>query len=227
MAASCLRPTPAATRSPSCGSAPRRPPARRRRGLERLAARSASRSTAASCTSPTAARAAATTRGSGSTLRAPPANPRIDLSPCPTPPCPGHVLISPDGIASSATRVGPNAGPSFIDGFRIRANGRLDRRDRARRSRPSGSARSGAPSRRSHETSSSSRMRTTVRTPAPCPSYDVGRDGALTAISGLAVRRQPDRARAGSRSAPMAGPCSRSTPPCRRSPDTRRRATAR
>jgi 6-phosphogluconolactonase len=38
---------------------------------------------------------------------------------------PGHVLISPDGTHLVATRVGPNAGPSFLDGFRIGADGRL------------------------------------------------------------------------------------------------------
>jgi 6-phosphogluconolactonase len=38
---------------------------------------------------------------------------------------PGHVLISPDGHRLVATRVGPNAGPSFLDGFRILATGRL------------------------------------------------------------------------------------------------------
>ncbi len=39
---------------------------------------------------------------------------------------PGHILISPDGHRLVATRVGPNAGPSYLDGFRIRANGTLD-----------------------------------------------------------------------------------------------------
>jgi 6-phosphogluconolactonase len=38
---------------------------------------------------------------------------------------PGHVLISPDGHRLVATRVGPNAGPSFLDAFRIGADGRL------------------------------------------------------------------------------------------------------
>jgi 6-phosphogluconolactonase len=38
---------------------------------------------------------------------------------------PGHVLISPDGHRLVGTRVGPNAGPSFLDGFRIGADGRL------------------------------------------------------------------------------------------------------
>jgi 6-phosphogluconolactonase (cycloisomerase 2 family) len=38
---------------------------------------------------------------------------------------PGHVLISPDGTRLVATRVGPNAGPSFLDAFRIGSDGRL------------------------------------------------------------------------------------------------------
>jgi 6-phosphogluconolactonase len=38
---------------------------------------------------------------------------------------PGHVLISPDGTRLVGTRVGPAAGPSFIDGFSIGRDGRL------------------------------------------------------------------------------------------------------
>jgi 6-phosphogluconolactonase len=38
---------------------------------------------------------------------------------------PGHVLISPDGHRLVGTRVGPSAGPSYIDAFRIGADGRL------------------------------------------------------------------------------------------------------
>ncbi len=38
---------------------------------------------------------------------------------------PGHVLISPDGRRLVGARVGPNAGPSFLDGFRIGSDGRL------------------------------------------------------------------------------------------------------
>ena len=38
---------------------------------------------------------------------------------------PGQVLISPDGHRLVATRVGPNAGPSFLDAFRIGSDGRL------------------------------------------------------------------------------------------------------
>ena len=38
---------------------------------------------------------------------------------------PGHVLISPDGRRLVGTRVGPNAGPSYLDAFRIGHDGRL------------------------------------------------------------------------------------------------------
>jgi DNA-binding beta-propeller fold protein YncE len=38
---------------------------------------------------------------------------------------PGQVLISPDGRRLVGTRVGPNAGPSFVDAFRIGGDGRL------------------------------------------------------------------------------------------------------
>jgi 6-phosphogluconolactonase len=45
--------------------------------------------------------------------------------PLPDSALPGHILISPDGRRLVATRVGPNAGPSFLDAFRIGADGRL------------------------------------------------------------------------------------------------------
>jgi 6-phosphogluconolactonase len=38
---------------------------------------------------------------------------------------PGHVLISPDGRRLVGTRVGPTAGPSYLDAFRIGSDGRL------------------------------------------------------------------------------------------------------
>jgi 6-phosphogluconolactonase (cycloisomerase 2 family) len=39
---------------------------------------------------------------------------------------PGHVLISPDGTRLVGIRVGPNAGPSYLDGFAIGRDGRLN-----------------------------------------------------------------------------------------------------
>jgi len=38
---------------------------------------------------------------------------------------PGHVLISPDGTRLVGMRVGPSAGPSYLDGFAIGRDGRL------------------------------------------------------------------------------------------------------
>jgi DNA-binding beta-propeller fold protein YncE len=38
---------------------------------------------------------------------------------------PGQILFSGDGRTLAATRVGPNAGPSFIDSFRVGGDGRL------------------------------------------------------------------------------------------------------
>jgi 6-phosphogluconolactonase (cycloisomerase 2 family) len=38
---------------------------------------------------------------------------------------PGHILISPDGRRLVGTRVGPSAGPSYLDTFRIGSDGRL------------------------------------------------------------------------------------------------------
>jgi 6-phosphogluconolactonase len=38
---------------------------------------------------------------------------------------PGHILFSGDGRTLAATRVGPDAGPSFIDSFRVGRDGRL------------------------------------------------------------------------------------------------------
>ena len=49
---------------------------------------------------------------------------------------PGHVLISPDGRRLVGTRVGPNAGPSFLDGFRIRPRRAPRRRSRLAVRRP-------------------------------------------------------------------------------------------
>ena len=38
---------------------------------------------------------------------------------------PGHVLFSPDGARLVATRVGPNAGPSYLDAYRVTRDGHL------------------------------------------------------------------------------------------------------
>ncbi len=38
---------------------------------------------------------------------------------------PGQILFSGDGRTLAATRVGPNSGPSYIDSFRVREDGRL------------------------------------------------------------------------------------------------------
>jgi 6-phosphogluconolactonase (cycloisomerase 2 family) len=45
--------------------------------------------------------------------------------PLPDDALPGQVLISPDGNRLVATRVGPNAGPSYLDAFQIGRDGRL------------------------------------------------------------------------------------------------------
>ena len=90
-------------------------PTSRRRTAAR---RSASPSTAASSTSPTAAPAAATTRVPPERRRPPAGRSPGRPSPLPDDALPGHVLISPDGRRLVATRVGPNAGPSYLDGFR-------------------------------------------------------------------------------------------------------------
>ena len=79
---------------------------------------------------------------------------------------PGHVLISPDGRRLVGTRVGPNAGPSYLDGFAI-GSVAGSRPHRARRSRRRRSARSAAASRRRMATSSSCPTRTTAPTRAP------------------------------------------------------------
>jgi 6-phosphogluconolactonase (cycloisomerase 2 family) len=45
--------------------------------------------------------------------------------PLPDDAMPGHVLFSGDGRTLAGTRVGPNAGPSYIDSFRVDHDGRL------------------------------------------------------------------------------------------------------
>ena len=86
--------------------------------------RSASPSTATWCTSRTPAPAAATTRASGSTAAATSADRRLDLRPA------GQRAARPravqrDGRHLVGTRVGPDAGPSFIDSFSVGSDGRL------------------------------------------------------------------------------------------------------
>jgi DNA-binding beta-propeller fold protein YncE len=80
---------------------------------------------------------------------------------------PGHVLISPDGHRLVGTRVGPNAGPSYLDAFRIGSDGRLTAAPGSR-TRPRASARSAARSRQRTGTSSSCRTPTTAPVSGPC-----------------------------------------------------------
>ena len=125
-AAMSSRPIPAATRSRSSGSS-------RTAALQLVEVRDsnggvadrASPSTAASSTSRTAAPAASNYTGfrlnAGGHL-SPIAGSTVAL---PDDALPGHVLISPDGRRLVGTRVGPNAGPSYLDAFRIGRDGRL------------------------------------------------------------------------------------------------------
>src|SRR5712671_1858985 len=96
---------------------------------------------------------------------------------------PGNVLISPDGGRLVATRVGPNAGPSYLDGFRIGADGRLTAAPgspyAAQRIGPFGSAFS--------PTNDNQLFVSNAHDGAGAGSvsvYDVAPDGSLTAISG-------------------------------------------
>ena len=96
---------------------------------------------------------------------------------------PGHVLISPDGRRLVGTRVGPNAGPSFLDAFRIGADGRLTPAPgspfAAQRTGPFGSSFS--------PTHGNQLFVSNAHDGAGLGSvsvYDVGWDGSLTAISG-------------------------------------------
>jgi 6-phosphogluconolactonase (cycloisomerase 2 family) len=96
---------------------------------------------------------------------------------------PGHVLISPDGHRLVGTRVGPNAGPSYLDGFRIGADGRLTAAAgspfAAQRIGPFGSAFSPIDDDRlfvsnAHDGAGNGSVSV----------YDVANDGTLTAIAG-------------------------------------------
>ena len=97
---------------------------------------------------------------------------------------PGHVLISPDGRRLVATRVGPNAGPSFLDGFSIGTRRSPDARaglarSRAQRIGPFGSTFS--------PTHGSQLFVSNAHDGANAGSvsvYDVAADGSLDAISG-------------------------------------------
>jgi 6-phosphogluconolactonase len=96
---------------------------------------------------------------------------------------PGHVLISPDGRQLVATRVGPNAGPSYLDAFRIGHDGRLTPAPGspfgAQRIGPFGSAFS--PVHRNQLFVSNAHDGAGAGSVSV---YDVGRDGTLSAISG-------------------------------------------
>jgi len=96
---------------------------------------------------------------------------------------PGDVLISPDGHRLVGTRVGPSAGPSFIDAFRIGSDGRLTAAhgspDAAQRIGPFGSAFS--------PTNDNQLFVSNAHDGPGAGSvsvYDVAADGSLTAISG-------------------------------------------
>ena len=96
---------------------------------------------------------------------------------------PGHILISPDGRRLVGTRVGPNAGPSYLDAFRIGHDGRLTPAPgspfAAQRIGPFGSAFS--PVHRNQLFVSNAHDGAGAGSVSV---YDVARDGALSAISG-------------------------------------------
>jgi 6-phosphogluconolactonase len=96
---------------------------------------------------------------------------------------PGTVLISPDGRRLIGTRVGPGSGPSFLDAFRIGADGRLTAAPNspfpAQRIGPFGSAFS--------PTNGNQLFVSNAHDGAGAGSvsaYDVASDGTLTAIGG-------------------------------------------
>ena len=95
----------------------------------------------------------------------------------------GHVLISPDGRRLVGTRVGPSAGPSFLDAFAIGRDGRLTAAPgspfAAQRIGPFGSTFSPIHGDQlfvsnAHDGAGAGSVSV----------YDVGADGALTAITG-------------------------------------------
>ena len=96
---------------------------------------------------------------------------------------PGHVLISPDGTRLVATRVGPNAGPSFLDAFAIGSDGRLT----AAPGTPYAAQRIGPFGSTFSPTNADLLFVSNAHDGAGAGSvsvYDVANDGTLTAISG-------------------------------------------
>ena len=96
---------------------------------------------------------------------------------------PGQVLISPDGHRLVATRVGPTAGPSFLDAFRIGADGRLT----AAPGSPYSAERIGPFGSTFSPTHGNQLFVSNAHDGAGNGSvsvYDVAADGSLTAISG-------------------------------------------
>jgi DNA-binding beta-propeller fold protein YncE len=96
---------------------------------------------------------------------------------------PGHVLISPDGTCLVATRVGPNAGPSYLDALAIGFNGLLT----AAAGSPYAAQRIGPFGSTFSPTNPDLLFVSNAHDGAGAGSvsvYDVASDGALTAISG-------------------------------------------
>ncbi len=96
---------------------------------------------------------------------------------------PGDVLISADGERLVATRVGPNAGPSYLDGFRIGRDGRLT----ASAGSPFAAQRIGPFGSSFSPTNANQLFVSNAHDGAGNGSvsvYDVAADGTLTAISG-------------------------------------------
>ena len=97
---------------------------------------------------------------------------------------PGHVLISPDGRRLVGTRVGPNAGPSYLDGFSIGerwpAHARPGLAVRRAADRPVRQQLLADPWQPAVRVQRARRR----RAPGSVSVYDVAADGSLSAISG-------------------------------------------
>jgi 6-phosphogluconolactonase len=96
---------------------------------------------------------------------------------------PGQILISPDGRRLVATRVGPTAGPSFLDGFAIGTDGRLT----AAANSPFAAQRIGPFGSTFSPTHANQLFVSNAHDGANAGSvsvYDVAADGALSAING-------------------------------------------